>query len=226
MCINNCNDLTDKKYFLYESEGTGDVYSEYNMCLYQCPNHKPYIDNGKCIPICPTDKKYFQNEFVHHEEDMNKICLNDCPEDYPYYTEIIDTHDSSKKHYACQAECESFVPNIDTLKRAKLCLNGCPDGDYKYQIETEIDGITLKKCYKNCPNEAKYHFDVSISSDNNCYQECPEGTPYHEKGNTVCKAFTDFETSGIGYILYDLKEFVPSAPTDNCPGDYHLYKYA
>ena len=224
MCVNNCNDLTDKQYFLYESGGPTDPNYGYDSCLYQCPDPKPYISANQCIDICPEEKKYFQAEFIHGEENMNKFCKSDCPEEYPYYTEIPYSADPTKFHYACKSQCESFVPNDDELKIAKLCLPSCPSGVYKYQILTELNGFPQKKCYENCPVEKKYHFadsSAEYTTDNNCYEECPEESPYHDRGNTECKKQSEFTVSG--YILYDIKEFVPSTSISSCPLEYNLY---
>ena len=166
LCVSDCNELTDKKYFLYKSSGPGDPFKPYDMCVLTCPINKEYILNDECVNICPESSgiKYFQKEFIHGETEMHKICLNDCPTNYPYYT---ITPDLLGNLYGCQAGCEGYVvPNEDTLINAKLCLDTCPEGDYKYKIES------LRYCYKDCPTEAKFHFSVSsppsASDDNNC----------------------------------------------------------
>ena len=221
LCVTNCNDLTDKTYFLYKKTTTDTDPND--KCVLSCPSNKPYIHNGECVAICPeNEKKYFQSEFTHGETERNKICLTDCPVNYPYYTIIIDQADNTKKYYGCQASCENYyVPNdADSLITAKLCLDDCPSGDYIFKIESEIND---KKCYKTCPVGAKYHFDIPATpgptDDNNCYEECPQKSPYHEIGKTICLA-----ESGLtgGYLLYDKKEWVPSGLT-KCPDGYNLY---
>ena len=166
--------------------------------------------------ICPESSgiKYFQKEFIHGETEMNKICLNDCPTNYPYYTIMPDLLGNL---YGCQAGCEGYVvPNEDTLINAKLCLDSCPEGDYKYKIES------LRHCYKDCPTEAKFHFSVSsppsATDDNNCYVKCPDEAPYFKKDTTICLKIS--EISG-GSILYDTKEWYPSLT--RCPSEYKLY---
>ena len=108
---------------------------------------------------------------------------------------------------------------------AKLCLNNCPDpryGDeYKYKIGN--------KCYKECTNEAPYHFPCNgiscIDGINKCYEECPlEERPYHVRGEFTCNTLDELSLLGDGYLLYDEKEWINR--TDSiikCPNKYNLY---
>ena len=224
MCVSSCNELTNKKYFLYKTTGTDDQYP-YDTCVLKCPINKPYIYDDECVEICPDDKRYFQNEFTHGEDNMNKICLTDCPEDYPYYNITEDEIDSNKKYYGCKAKCNTcIIPKNDESIVRILCLNTFPEGNYKYILETETNNIITRRCYENCPLEAKYHFDIdppTNSPDHNCYDTCPEESPYHEIGLTVCKKQSEFINGG--YILYDIKEWVDRNSMSKCPDDYTLY---
>ena len=224
ICIRSCDDLlTDKKYYLYKKDVSST--DDYDKCVLNCPDNKPYINQDECIRQCPSEKKYFVKEFVHGESDSesHQKCLTDCPEDYPYYKVSQDLEGNNL--YECQAECEGYyVPSGDDLITAKLCLDGCPSGDYKYQHIYEIEGKTKKECYENCPTKWKYYFQYTTyddtNTDINCYEECPENAPYHEKGKNICKKQS--ELTG-GYILYDIKEWIPSTSLDKCPNEYKLY---
>ena len=219
MCVSSCNELKNKTYFLYRTTGGSDPYP-YDACVLECPSNKPYIYNGECVEICPEEKKFFQNEFSHGEIDINRICLTDCPQEYPFYKIIIN---SGKKYYGCQGTCDiCFVTNEDELITGKLCLDYFPQDNYNYILETEINYRLTKRCYENCPLEARYHFDISAgSSDHNCYETCPEESPYHEKGATICKRQSEFINGG--YILYDIKEWVDSTEISKCPSEYPLF---
>ena len=220
ICISNCDELTNNKYYLYETEGPYDDFRKHDTCVLNCPDKAPYIDDGKCTNICPEDKKYF----VESANNLHKICLPDCPADYPYYTITTDSSDSSKKHYSCKADCPGyFVPNVDNLIIAKFCLEDCPDiyyNEYRYKLEYEENNKLIKKCYKECPTEFKYHFDLYMTDDNNCYKECPEEkkTPYHRRGETICLKQSDLDS---GFLLYDIKEWTYSI--SQCPNEYTLY---
>ena len=223
ICINACNNITNKKYYLYESEVTGDTFSNYHMCVLSCPENKPYIDGDKCVEICPVNgNKYFVESVIN----PHKICLNDCPPQYPYYTITTDISDSSKKYYPCKADCPGyFVEDVNPLINAKLCLVSCPDSnysDYKYKLEYEKDGKKMKQCYEGCPTEYEYHLDVQNgAADNKCYQECPgeQKVPYHKNGDNICRKQSELSA---GYLLYDKKEWFGIDTMTKCPDEYNL----
>ena len=211
--MTNCNELTNDKYYYYATSITG----EHDQCIKDCSNtDKPFTYGDICKDICPLDRKFYVKEFIHGETDTRKKCLNDCPEQYPYYIIRTDSTDSSKQYYECQATCNGFyVPNEDINKIGKLCLLTCPDGDYKYHIISHDTNI--KKCYINCPTEALYHFEgAEYANDKNCYNNCPETHPFHESGSYICRNIDHFTTSGI--ILYDKKEWTTSITA--CPTSY------
>ena len=177
-CISSCNNLIINKnrYYLCEQCGEKPEFNyTYDKCVATCPEDKPYIDMdlNKCVDICPDTKRYYVSNYIHSgESDINKKCLNDCPKEYQYYIEkkIINLDgNNNNTYYECQSTCNIYVPNEDDKIIAKLCLNSCPDpryGDeYKYKLG--------KKCYKECPNEAPYHFPCNgiscIDGDNQCY---------------------------------------------------------
>jgi len=216
ICVDACNKITNKKYYLYESEVTGDTF-DYDMCVERCPTQKPYINGDECVKICPEENRYFVNP--------DKICLNDCPKEYPYYTIMTDY---GKKYYTCQADCPGFfIEDVNSLINAKLCLESCPDNnypdyiEYKYELEYEKDGNTIRQCYKDCPDEYRYHLQLSDTvTDNNCYAECPldKKVPYHKRGENIC--LKQSELHG-GFLLYDIKEWTNSIV--KCPDEYTLY---
>ena len=224
-CVSSCEILSNEKnekYFLYETDFPTfeDSFSRYDKCVLNCPSQKPYINQDKCVKYCPTNLNKF---FVESDVNQYKNCLYDCPKDYPYFIieeDPDDPNNASKKKYICQATCNGYyVPNVeDPSIIAKQCLNNCPDSiynTYRYKIVNETDNT--KKCYIECPLEAKYHFLEGSTVDNNCYEKCPEekAAPYHIRGETICKKITEFRG---GFILYDIKEYLDSITT--CPEDY------
>jgi hypothetical protein len=196
ICIRDCQELTDKVYYSYISSGNSDPNYKVNTCVSSCPNSKPYAHGQICKDICPEEKRYFVREFLHGEVSHQKVCLNDCPNDYQFYT---IRRDGSHNYYECQPSCEGgyYIPNTDTSKKAKLCLSGCPDSvytNYKYKIENGYN----KTCYEVCPSEKPYH---KSDSGSECLAACPNDAPFHEEGDYICKregdcsgTFIDYET--------------------------------
>ena len=216
ICVNNCNDLTDSTYYLYQHVSS-DVDKPYDRCVLNCPENKQFINGDICVAHCPIDGKKF---YVQSDNNPLKKCLSDCPEQHPYYTIETPTNDPTDIRYICKATCPGyFVPNPDTSIIAKFCLNDCQDQTYdlyKYRI---IDGDN-KKCYTKCPSEAKYHFDFDLGIDNFCYEKCPgeKQAPYHKKGSTICQKLSEFNG---GFILYDIKEWTNDL--EKCPEEYPFY---
>ena len=227
ICVINCDDLKDKKYYLYEKDVSNP--NDFNKCVLNCPSNKPYIYEDKCLISCPSEKKYFIGEITN--EDHYK-CKNDCPISYPFYKITQNEFDNSIENNICIANCVGFyVPNSDSNIIATLCLNSCPDSNniYKYQIINNGEN----KCYKVCPPEARYHFDLdtipTTHTDNNCYTSCPNEAPFHKRGETICLTLAELDNLGNGYILYEEKEWtntIGSCPygltTKAEPGDFTL----
>ena len=213
-CISNCNLLQDNKYYLFEKIVDDPTYPK-DMCVLNCLDPKPYIDNDICVDNCPSGKKFFVKESLDISNNIYKKCVNDCPKTSPYYTLNEDPIE-------CKSICVGyFVPNGDVTKNATICLSSCPgetdtDGNYIYKYKIEND--TGNMCYEECPNEAKYHFDGdAYTNDNQCYKECPETAPFHKEGEYICKKLSELES---GYILYDKKEW--KGDISSCPTGYSL----
>ena len=210
ICTDNCRSVTDIVYYFYETLGSSDIYYTVNTCVTKCPNSKPYAFgqyNETCVDKCPDEKRYYVKEFLHNEASDQKICLNDCPGDYQFYTIRKDASNATKKYYECQPSCLGgyYIPNTDINKNAKLCLPSCPVDtttdttysdytNYKYKIENIHD----KTCYAICPTEKPYH---TTESGSECLIQCPGEAPFHEEADFVCKTaanclgnFIDYET--------------------------------
>ena len=224
ICVSNCNEINNenKKYYLYTKDESID--DDYDKCVLNCPSNKPYIYQDECVNVCPPERKYFVKDFNQGESDAeaHKKCLSDCPSNYQYYTITQDLNGNDL--YGCQDECENYyVPNNNELINAKLCLDTCPSGDYKYKYEYEENNILKKECYKVCPIKWKYYFEYTTyetNTDINCYIKCPEEAPYQKKGENICRKQTEFTG---GYILYDTKEWIDSSSMTKCPNEYQLY---
>ena len=211
-CVSNCNLLTDNIYYSYISTGVGDTYYEVNTCVLQCPGSKPFADGNTCVDICPETSRYYIKEFKHGETDLQKKCLNDCPQNYPFYT-IIPGSSPTPNKYPCQNDCiEGFyVPNFsDQNIIAKLRLPSCdgasPYENYKYKI---IDTTNNNKtCYAVCPPEKPYHKEDAGSD---CLTICPDDAPFHLIGSPIC--ITEDDCPG-NYIDYETRQCLNADVTD------------
>ena len=211
-CAKYC-DLS-KGYYIYTNGS--DIKNKY--CFKECPNDKKYAENNICVEHCSNEKKFFVKEFKHYEDNLQKICLTDCPKEYPYYT--VYTEDGNDT-YGCINTCEGYkVLNYsDRNINATLCLDSCPQTGYeefKYQI---IDKDN-KTCYSICPPEKPYHKDLNVySHDNNCYEKCPEETPFTDIGGIICKSEKDCEGK---YIDYENKNCLDY---NKCPLNRKFYSH-
>jgi len=215
-CVPDCSSLTDNNYYSYTSTGEDDTYYKVNTCVVKCPENKPFADNdNNCVDECPGTSRYYIKEFMYGETNLQKKCLNDCPQNYPFYT--IDTASTPKIYYPCQNECREqfYVPNFfDQNVIAKLCLLTCdgtisPYENYKYKI-IDATNNNNKTCYDICPPEKPYHMEAAGSD---CLAICPDDAPFHEIGSTIC--ITADSCSG-NYIDYETRECLKSDATD-CP---------
>ena len=214
-CIDNCNRLTG--YYI-DQKTSG---SQKNFCVKKCPTERPYAEDNICKTTCSDKKKFFVKEFKHSGDNLQKICLTDCPKEYPYYTINKDTNLNE-----CINTCDEGYKVInysDTKINATLCIKDCPENsnsEYKFKI---IDKNN-KKCYSICPPEIKYH-KFKYQEDNNCYDKCPEETPFTEKNQFECKS--EEECDGK-YIDYEKKECLPKEldVENECPTNKYksLYK--
>ena len=152
------------------------------------------------------------NNFIHNgETEINKICLNDCLQEYPYY---IINEISERYIYECINVCDGyFVPNKDSNIIAKHCIDSSSWIDDKYKIEETINNVLIKKCYDICPTEAEYQFNSGF--DHTCYEEYLENTSYHKKEETICCKL--YELNG-GFLLYNEKELTNNIV--ECPSKY------
>lgn len=206
-CVPDCSSLTGNVYYSYISTGGDDPDYKVNTCVLQCPESNPFADGTTCVDICPETSRYYIKEFKHGETDLQRKCLNDCPQEYPFYT--IDTSSTPNK-YPCQSDCiEGFyVPNFsDQNIIAKLCLSACngdnPYENYKYKIIDETNNN--KTCYDVCPPEKPYHKEAGGSD---CLAICPDDAPFHEIGSTICISAND--CSG-NYIDYETRQCLNTA---------------
>ena len=194
----------DMNYYAYEKEGNNDKY-KVNTCVIQCPLNKPYAlerdGDIYCGVKCSEEKKFFIREFKHFENNLQKICMPNCPLDYPYYT--IYNDDNDNKAYGCQNTCdEGYL----ALKDGKtLCIPECPDTTSTYKNEYDafkyriVDQNNNKFCYEECP-EGLYHKEGGGSY---CLSICPDDAPFHEFNGIICKKENEVSCN---YINYEKKE--------------------
>ena len=220
-CIRNCSELGPDYYFY---ENTDESGAQKKFCVKQCHPPKPFLRGNICFPDCDSssDEKFYIKEFKHGETFLQKKCLTDCPEDYPFY------YKERSPPYECLEKCDTghyYVPNFDLEKNTILCLSSCTSSGltYKYKIENE----TSKICYQECPSERRYHKDISkakYSSDNNCYEECPPDAPFHMEApdldQYICKTLEECDND---YVDYDRKLCLRK--DEVCPSTKRLSKY-
>ena len=130
-CVEACNS-NDKYYIPGENVclsqcNTTLYFIDGNKCVTSCNETFYLIDDNKCSNQCPENKNYIVK--YYHEDDKNNIpytCLDDCPKDYPYYSEekIAGTETTIK---VCKSECDYKNEASIEGKNATLCLEKCED---------------------------------------------------------------------------------------------------
>ena len=216
-CVEECNG-NDKYYIPGEnvclSQCNSTLYRiDGNKCVTSCNETFYLIDDNKCSNQCPDNKNYIVKYYHDDNNNIPYTCLDDCPQDYPYYSEEII---GEKTINVCKSECDYKNEISNNGKNATLCLEKCESSNY-YDAE---EG----KCKSSC-GEKKYYVKKYInesSSYNQCYSKCPKDFPYssgagdlnecvkncsfidYEKKtckNNCNEEQTQFEENGITYCL-------------------------
>ena len=213
-CVTNCK---NRGYYAYVSSGDLDSYYKVNTCVFKCPLNKPYSDeDGNCVEQCISPKKFFIREFKHYENNIQKECKENCPDDYPYYTIYKDNND--KEAYGCQNTCDEGYFII--TGNDKLCIPNCPYvipdypsyfTEYKYKF---IDENNQKRCIETCPSTGKKYRKEEDGSE--CLEKCPDDTPFLE--GVICKNESKI---GCSYIDYENRICLEG---DECPSGKYKSK--
>ena len=243
ICLTNCksghfaveftNECTNKKcktmnYYAYEPEGNSDKY-KINTCVAQCPSNKPYAldKNGVdvyCEKACTGTNKFFIREFKHYENNIQKKCIPNCPDEYPYHTIYKE---SGYDRYACQSTCDDgYILHKD----GKLCVPSCPTnldiykekytdiGDFKYIL---IIKPNEKYCYRDKDKhngKELYHKEESGSYLlEKCPDDAPINNPHDADKKYFCKTITEINCN---YIDYDKNECLKNGKVCSEYGKY------
>ena len=180
-CLNNCN---------------GKLIED-NVCKDYCET-KLFRYEQNCLENCPPDRRFFieSNSGGH----INKTCLNDCPQNYPFYN--VETVNSMTL-FKCTDECKTYIYNPDSNKYSKLCLGEKCNNTYKYYT---YDSNNRAMCYQTCPTNYPYYKKEEESSDFiQCYHKCPDDY-VHLTDNYQCIQYS--ECNEEKKIKYNEKECV------------------
>ena len=204
ICIVGSSCGSDYHFYISTSSNT----EQKNFCVAKCPSDKPYLaQNNECIAKCSGTYIYYVREFIHGETDIQKKCLDDCPEEYIFYEEKDGVRE-------CFSTCDKgyYVPNSDSPKRATLCLSDCPMSVYNYKL---IDGIE-KKCVKDCKdvegNNKWFHLSHRGSE---CIRECPDFEKFNLINDYNCSKEVNLKTL-CTHINYSTKV----CSNTNCDSEY------
>ena len=199
ICMAGCDQNSLYKYhiendYLCIKDCPNPYHLEGTKCVLICGNDKPYLnDNNECVEKCPLGKQFYIEGFTHGESDIQKRCLTDCTEFYPYYIE--KEMSGGIINYECKGECSGIsLINIDERIIGKKCLIGeniCPliaPNIYPYEYNRK----NKKECYSVCPRGLFYiEYTNAEASDyqysKKCLETCPDEFYFHEKDLYICK---------------------------------------
>ena len=168
-------------------------------CINTCPDDLKYYfkddDNkvAKCLNVCQEPKKF-------NDKD-NNLCLSECPNNKPYYTE----------DFICLIQCP---PNYFTQFETNKCVENCGND---YQISSN------KTCFNTCPNSHPLY----LSTTKECVQYCTPELPYQYDNKCVnnCrvtdKIFLGYDKCVTDCNLVDLLYYDPDDLKCylNCPNE-------
>ena len=211
-CITNCSDSSLSEYYYVPLENiclkkcNNTLYTDGFKCVNSCmikPN--VYLDKPtkKCVSKCPENRNFFIEKFNLGEENVQRECLENCTENYPYYIQ-------NKDNNTCISFCPFFyyLPDIEQKIPIKCYEDGCPD-EYNYYVRYSNGS---RQCFPKCPDDYPYY-----NSLNQCFKECPPDEPYYKFNTFKCiKEKTDCETK---IIDYNTKKCVFSCPNGKKLGE-------
>ena len=99
---------------------------------------------GQCTLICEDD------EYFYVDTDSNYICVESCPNDYPYLDE------STKR---CFDDCRNNIDNGRVFLFENKCVQNCPDDTVIGSANKCVDGESCRKSYFKLKN------DITIIND-------------------------------------------------------------
>ena len=90
-CVSNCTYITSRyKYYIegiYKClPNCGNNYKEGERCVTSCSDENPYLieEEKECSNKCKDNENKVVKNFTHGETDVQRKCLKDCPDEYPY----------------------------------------------------------------------------------------------------------------------------------------------
>ena len=204
-CIQNCDLLTNNKYYYYEPETVDATHVK--KCVLSCATtDQTYYEDNHCKSLCSSNRFYKPNE---------KICMDSCPTGYKTDGSICvnSCRTQTTNIFLDNEKCVDHCPNGDNrykfyIDQENQCIPDCNSGKRFYtEIGFENGGTTLKeyKCHDACNNYKLLDEEISayakqclptdktcstesVFSDENdqflCYRKCPSDKYIYEEGTT------------------------------------------
>ena len=145
-CIENCDLLTNNKYYYYEPDTDTEDTTDIKKCVLSCATTgKQFYEDNHCKLACENKEYYKPNE---------KICLEYCPPGF--FT----------NGYICVNPCKTQNPNkyLDNGK----CVDHCPNGDNRYKFYTEQE----YECIPDCNSSNIFYTEYEITGTENKEYKC------------------------------------------------------
>jgi hypothetical protein len=145
-CIENCDLLTNNKYYYYEPNPDSEDATDIRRCVLSCQSTgKEFYEDDHCKLECENKKYYNLDE---------KKCMDDCPPGF------------YKDEFICVNPCIDQPSNI-YLDNGK-CVDHCPNGDHRYKFY--IDQVN--ECIPDCNSEYKFYTEYAITGTENKEYKC------------------------------------------------------
>ena len=182
-CLNSCDKTIKKEQngdsFIYRCEDNcirNDTYNEFEFEEISSAGNTRY-----CLDKCPSEYKYYYiEESIAGETKLYK-CLEKCNNNHLSKDNICVGDncnegdkiiiDINQKTFSCTQDCPQNFPYNYNYNTKNYCLKSCNDTnndalfDVKektYLLEQSDEGVVIRKCEKDNPEEGIYFKDDAI----------------------------------------------------------------
>ena len=169
-------------------------------CVTSCNESSYYInENNTCVSNCENGSFYI--EYYPFEGFTSNSCFNDCPEDFPFYSdEILNQNGVNVSLHVCKRDCKFAEKSNESSSNSFKCLDNeefCPEPNSYYDPETKL-------CDSKCPDDKKYYINKTGGTEGNKYYECHDKCPKNTYINqTDYKGIECVEKCGEKYLDYE-----------------------